>query len=447
MDNSTYIIKGGLSLNGSVAISGAKNAAAAIIPAALMTDGSCRVENIPDISDNAKLFKILRRMGAQITRVGRDAWDIDCSGVKTHVAVFDEMQQIRSSYYLVGALLARFGRADVAMPGGCNFGGPRPIDQHIKGFTALGAKIEINNGVLTATTDGGLHSANVLLDGIPSVGATINIMFAATTADGLTVIENAAREPHIVDAAQFLNLMGADVRGAGTETIKIRGAKKLHGAAHTIIPDQIEAGTFMAAVAATGGEVELTNVIPRHLECISVKLREMGIVVDEFAGEGRVVVKSSGKITPTDVKTLPYPGFPTDMQPQISTVLTLAGGTSRVTDSVWESRFRYVDELTKMGARARISGATATIDGVRKLTGATIKATDLRAGAALVIAGLAAHGTTTVEGVEYVERGYEHFVEKLNSLGADVSRSGYVSDSMSESIAGDAAFGVPSKQA
>ncbi|MDR3311497.1 MAG: UDP-N-acetylglucosamine 1-carboxyvinyltransferase [Oscillospiraceae bacterium] len=434
--NPTYTIRGGRELYGSVSVSSAKNAAAAIIPAALLVKGKCSIDNIADISDNKMLFRILRHMGAVVTKRGHDAYDIDCTGVGTHAAVFDEMRRIRASYYLAGALLGRFGRADIALPGGCNFGGPRPIDQHIKGFTAMGAAVDIKNGVLTALAPDGLHSAYIVLDGIPSVGATINIMLAAALTEGLTVIENAAREPHVLDTAQFLNQMGADVRGSGTETIKIRGAARLRGGEHSIIPDQIEAGTYMIAAAATGGEVELTNVITRHLECVSVKLREMGAAVDEYPGEGRVVVRSNGHLRATDVRTLPYPGFPTDMQPQLTAALCIASGTSRVTEGIWEERFRYLDELMKMGAKVRVIGSTATIEGVRSLTGATMKASDLRAGAALVVAGLCARGTTVVEGIEYVERGYEDIVGKLTRLGADITstKSGAASDAPAEEL-------------
>jgi len=420
--NPVYIIKGGTRLNGSVTISSAKNAAVAIIPATVLVSGTCRVSGIGDISDNRKLFDILQKLGATFVKRGPGCYDIDCTNVRSHVAVSDAMRRIRASYYLAGALLGKFGRCDIALPGGCDFGGLRPIDQHIKGFTAMGAEIDIKNGILTAATNGGLHNAHIMLDGIPSVGATINIMLAAVLTPGLTVIGNAAREPHIVDTAQFLNQMGADIRGAGTDEIKIHGGHPLTGGEHTIIPDQIEAGTFMVASAVCGGTVELNNVIPRHLEVISQKLREIGADVDEYPEDGRVVVTSSGHLYATDIKTMPYPGFPTDMQPQFTTALCLAEGTSRVTDVIFESRFRYLPELEKMGAHCHVSGNTATVEGVRALTGAPIKATDLRAGAALVIAGLAARGTTRVEGIEYVDRGYERFVEKLQGLGADIRR-------------------------
>ncbi len=413
-----YVINGGKLLNGEVTVSGAKNAAVAIIPAALMVDGVCRIENIPQISDVTMLLNILKQMGAEIRTVNKNTMDIDCTGVKTSVATFDMMRRIRASYYLIGALLGRFGEAKVAMPGGCNFGGVRPIDQHVKGFTAMGATLDVKNGIVFANTPGRLEGASIYLD-VVSVGATINIMLGGTLAKGRTVIENAAKEPHIVDLANFLNSMGADIRGAGTNVIKINGAGRLTGGFYSIIPDQIEAGTYMAAVAGAGGEVTIKNVIPKHLECISGKLREMGVEVEDL--EDAVIVRRVHSILKTNVKTMPYPGFPTDMQPQISTVLCLAEGTSVVTEGVWDNRYKYVDELAKMGAQIQVSGRTAIIEGVEKLTGAPVKASDLRAGAALVIAGLSACGTTEIEGVSYIERGYEDLVEKLRALGADIS--------------------------
>lgn len=413
-----YIINGGKPLNGEVVISGAKNAAVAIIPAALMVDGVCRIENIPQISDVTMLLNILKQMGAEIRTVNRHTMDIDCTGVATCEATFDMMRRIRASYYLIGALLGRFGKAKVAMPGGCNFGGVRPIDQHIKGFTAMGAEVDVKNGIFVAETSGRLEAASIYLD-VVSVGATINIMLAAALAEGRTIIENAAREPHIVDLANFLNSMGADVRGAGTNVIKIKGVKSLSGGFYSIIPDQIEAGTYMAAVAGTGGEVVIKNVIPKHLECISGKFREMGVEVQDL--EDSVVVRRASQLLKTNVKTMPYPGFPTDMQPQIATLLCLADGTSTVTEGVWDNRYKYVDELAKMGSRIQVAGRTAIIEGVGKLTGAQVKASDLRAGAALVIAGLSASGTTEIEGIGYIERGYEDLVEKLKALGADIT--------------------------
>ena len=412
-----YVINGGNSLHGEVEISGAKNAAVAIIPAALMVDGVCRIENLPQISDVSTLLRMLKEMGADIRAINKRTVDIDCSHVGTSRATFDMMRRIRASYYLIGALLGRFGSADVAMPGGCNFGGVRPIDQHVKGFTAMGASVSVKNGIVTAVTGGTLRGASIYLD-VVSVGATINLMLGAALADGVTYIENAAKEPHIVDLANFLNSMGADIRGAGTNVIKIRGVRRLTGGFYSIIPDQIEAGTYMAAVAGAGGRVVIKDVIPKHLDCITGKLREMGVTVVDL--EDAVIVERTDPLRRTHVKTLPYPGFPTDMQPQISTVLCLAEGTSTVTEGVWENRFKYVDELAKMGSMIRVTERTAIIEGVPFLTGAPTKAGDLRAGAALVIAGLCARGETVLEGVSYIERGYEKMVEKLSSLGADI---------------------------
>ena len=412
-----YIIKGGNTLHGEVEISGAKNAAVAIIPAALMVDGVCRIENLPQISDVTTLLNILKQMGADIRLVNKRTVDIDCSCIGTTRATFDMMRRIRASYYLIGSLLGRFGCADVAMPGGCNFGGVRPIDQHIKGFTALGADVGVRNGIVSADAGGRLRGSTIYLD-VVSVGATINLMLGASLAEGNTNIENAAREPHIVDLANFLNSMGADIRGAGTNVIKIRGVNRLKGGFYSIIPDQIEAGTYMAAVAGAGGRVVIKDVIPKHLESISGKLREMGVTVLEL--EDSVVVQRLNPLLRTHIKTMPYPGFPTDMQPQISTVLCVAEGTSTIMEGVWDNRFRYVDELMKMGSSIRVVGRTAIIEGVPFITGASIKAGDLRAGAALVIAGLCARGETELEGVNYIERGYEKMVKKLSAIGADI---------------------------
>ena len=425
-----YIINGGNRLNGEVEISGAKNAAVAIIPAALMVDGVCRIENLPQISDVSTLLSILKEMGADIKVVNKRTIDIDCSCIGTSKATFDTMRRIRASYYLIGALLGRFGSADVTMPGGCNFGGVRPIDQHIKGFTAMGAVINVKNGIVSAETGGRLCGASIYLD-VVSVGATINLMLGAALAEGNTFIENAAKEPHIVDLANFLNSMGADIRGAGTNVIKIRGVRRLKGGFYSIIPDQIEAGTYMAAVAGAGGRVVIRDVIPKHLESISGKLREMGVNVMEL--EDSVVVQRINPLLRTHIKTMPYPGFPTDMQPQISTILCLAAGTSTITEGVWDNRFRYVDELAKMGSSIRVIGRTAIIEGVPYITGAPIKAGDLRAGAALVIAGLCARGTTELEGVSYIERGYEKMVKKLSALGADI-KAQFVQDDLPVSV-------------
>ena len=413
-----YIIKGGKKLWGEVNISGAKNAAVAIIPAALMVNGVCRIENLPQISDTDKLLEILTRMGAKVRLVNKDTVDVDCTEVFLSDGIFELTKDIRASYYLIGSMLGRFGKAKTTMPGGCNFG-VRPIDQHIKGMKALGATMNISKGLIRAEAkDGRLKGSRIYLDKV-SVGATINIMIAAVLAKGQTIIENAAREPHIVDLANLLNSMGADVRGAGTDIIKVRGVEKLHGGTYTLIPDQIEAGTYMTAVAAAGGEIRINNVIPKHLDCISAKLQEMGVEIEE--GDDSITVRREGPLHHTNIKTLPYPGFPTDMQPQISTVLCLAEGTSVVTEGVWDNRFKYVNELRKMGAEIQVDGKIAVIEGGVKLTGAPVAACDLRAGAAMVIAGLCAEGTTTVEDVVYIERGYQDIVGKLRGLGADIA--------------------------
>jgi UDP-N-acetylglucosamine 1-carboxyvinyltransferase len=413
-----YVIHGGKPLHGTVNISGAKNAAVGILPAALLVDGICRIENVPDISDIQLFFDILTRMGATVKMINRTTFELDCSSVHTTSVPHELASKIRASYYLVGALLGRFGRATVAMPGGCDFG-VRPIDQHIKGFEVMGAEVQIISGDIVATTDGPLHGGRVYLDMV-SVGATMNIMIAAVLAEGITIIENAAKEPHIVDLANFLNAMGANISGAGTDVIKIRGVKRLRGGHYSIIPDQIEAGTYMAAAAATGGTVLVKNVIPKHLECISSKLREMGVKVTE-QGDA-VLVESTGRLKKAKVKTMPYPGFPTDMQPQIAVCMALAQGTSVITEGVWDNRFRYIGELKRMGASVQVDGKVAVIEGTEKLRGCPVKACDLRAGAAMVIAGLAAEGTTTISDIKYVERGYENIVEKLQALGADFAR-------------------------
>lgn len=417
-----YVINGGQSLHGEVEISGAKNAAVAIIPAALMVDGTCRIENLPQISDTDMLLTILSELGARVKYINKSTVEIDCTDVHFQDAPYELMRKIRASYYLLGAMLGRFGSAKTTMPGGCNFG-VRPIDQHIKGITALGAEIDVRNGFVFAETNGGrLHGARIYLDKV-SVGATMNIILAATLAQGRTIIENAAREPHIVDLANFLNSMGADVRGAGTDTIKINGMEKLHGGTYTIIPDQIEAGTYMVAAAATGGEVLVKNVIPKHLECISAKLRETGTIVQEY--EDSVLVKGASTLRRVNIKTLPYPGFPTDMQPQMGVLLCLAQGTSVITEGIYDNRFKYVNELRKMGAEIQVDGRVAVIEGSASLTGAPVMACDLRAGAAMVIAGMCASGVTEVENVHYIERGYENFVGKLRHLGADIEIVSY----------------------
>ena len=413
-----YVINGGKKLQGEVEISGAKNAAVAIIPAALLVDGVCCIENMPQISDTDMLLTILKDLGAKVRVINKSTVEIDCRDVHNGDAPYDLMRKIRASYYLIGAMLGRFGSAKTTMPGGCNFG-VRPIDQHIKGMTALGADVDVKNGFVYAQTrDGKLHGTRIYLDKV-SVGATMNIIIAAALAQGRTIIENAAREPHIVDLANFLNSMGADVRGAGTDTVKINGVDKLHGGTYAIIPDQIEAGTYMVAAAATGGEVLVKNVIPRHLECISAKLRETGTIVQEY--DDAVYIKGASNLRRTNVKTLPYPGFPTDMQPPMCVLLALAEGTSVMTEGVYDDRFKYVNELRKMGAEITVDGRVAVIEGGNALSGAPVHACDLRAGAAMVTAGLCASGTTVVEDIHFIERGYENFVGKLRALGADIS--------------------------
>ena len=412
-----YVIHGGNALHGEVNISGAKNAALAIIPAAMLVDGCCRIENIPQISDVTMILQILQELGADVRTVNRTTVDIDCSHIHNRQVPQELARKIRASYYLIGALLGRFGSAEVPPPGGCHLG-DRPIDQHIKGFVAMGADVDVSCGLVRAKAKGGrLTGSQVYLDMV-SVGATMNIMMAAALADGLTVIENAAKEPHIVDLANFLNSMGADIMGAGTDVIKIHGVDRLTGGSYSIIPDQIEAGTYMAAVAAAGGEVLIRNVIPKHLECITAKLVEMGVEVEDL--DDAVRVRRTGTLTRTNIKTLPYPGFPTDMQPQIAVALCLAEGTSVVTEGVWDNRYRYVDEIRRMGAKIQVDGKIAVIEGVDKLTGAAVQACDLRAGAAMVIAGLAADGITEVDCIHYIERGYEDIVRKLSGIGADI---------------------------
>ena len=429
-----YMIRGGRELFGEVTVSGAKNAAVAIIPAALLVDGVCRIENIPQISDVTLFFSILEELGARVRVLNRHAIEIDCHAIHSTRPSYDLARRIRASYYLLGALLGRFGQATVAMPGGCNFG-VRPIDQHIKGFTTMGAEVTVEGGFIhTAAKNGRLVGAPVYLD-VVSVGATMNIMMAAVLAQGVTTIENAAKEPHIVDLANFLNSMGADIKGAGTDSIKIRGVERLTGGSYCIIPDQIEAGTYMAAVAATGGQLLLKNVIPKHMECISAKLMEMGVSVTEE--DDTLLVRRSGPLVKTNVKTLPYPGFPTDMQPQITAVLALAEGTSLVTEGVYgANRFKYVDELKRLGAHIQVDGKVAVVEGVKQLVGAPIQACDLRAGAALVIAGLAAHGTTELSHIQYIERGYEDLVGKLRAVGADISVVDVPDESDAETHAG-----------
>ena len=415
-----YVINGGNQLQGSVTINGAKNAAVAILPAALLVAGKCRVENVPDISDVRILLDILEDMGAVVDRSEPGVVILDCSTITKRIPDPALVRKMRASYYLMGALLSRFHEANVALPGGCNFAS-RPIDQHIKGFMALGADVEeTEEYVALAPGSEGLRGNRVTLD-VVSVGATVNIMMAACLLPGQTVIENAAKEPHIVDLANFLNTMGARISGAGTDTVKIRGVQALKGGTYAIIPDQIEAGTYLAAVAAAGGNVLVQNVIPKHMDCITSKLQEMGAKIINYDDAIRII--SSGKLKHTTVKTRPYPGFPTDMQAQICVCMTLASGVSRLTENVYETRFfGYCTELSSMGADILINGKTAIVTGKEKLTGAVVRAHDLRAGAALVIAGLAAEGTTQVENIHFIERGYERIVEKLAAMGADIKR-------------------------
>lgn len=415
-----YEIHGGSPLNGTVTISGAKNAAVAILPAAILVQGKCRIENVPDISDVRILLDILRDMGAQVNLSEPGVVEIDSTPATSTHPKPELVKKMRASYYLMGSLLSRFGKANVALPGGCNFAS-RPIDQHIKGFLALGADVEETNEYVNLKPSAdGLHGSRVSLD-VVSVGATMNIIMAACLLPGQTVIENAAKEPHIVDLANFLNTMGANISGAGTDTVKIRGVERLRGGTYAIIPDQIEAGTYMAAVTAAGGNVLVQNVIPKHMECITSKLQELGAKIFPYDDSIRII--REGKLRSTTVKTRPYPGFPTDMQAQVCVCMALADGTSKLTESVYETRFfGYCSELTSMGANIMIKEKTAIVTGTEKLRGATVRAKDLRAGAALVIAGLAAEGTTYVENITYIERGYERIIEKLSSLGANIHR-------------------------
>ena len=412
-----YVIKGGNPLVGEVEIGGAKNAALAILTAAIMTDEPVLVENIPDVSDINVLLEAISVIGASVERIDRHRVRINGSTIGSVSVDYEFIKKIRASYYLLGALLGKYKKAEVPLPGGCNIGS-RPIDQHLKGFRALGATVNITHGVIEASAEN-LHGAHIFLDMV-SVGATINIMMAASMAKGNTIIENAAREPHVVDAANFLNSMGANIKGAGTDVIRIRGVEKLHRTAYAVVPDMIEAGTYMFAAAATRGDVLVRNVIPKHLEAMTAKLLEIGCYVEEFDDAVRISAKS--RLRKTHVKTLPYPGFPTDMQPQMSVVLCTAQVTSIVTESIFENRFKYADELSRMGANIKVEGNTAIIDGTESLTGARISAPDLRAGAALVIAGLVAEGITVVDDIVYILRGYEDFDVKLRSLGAEIQQ-------------------------
>lgn len=412
-----FVINGGNALKGEVRISGAKNAAVAILPAVLLSDEPCVIENLPNISDVTTLLKAMQCLGTQIKTINKSTVEIDPRHVNSFVVSKKMAEGMRASSYFLGALLGRLKRARVSPPGGCDFG-VRPIDQHIKGFEALGARMTIENGMVDAKAQQ-LSGCSIYLD-VVSVGATINIMLAAVKANGLTVIENAAREPHIVDLANFLNSMGANIMGAGTGVIKIRGVKHLSGTTYSIIPDQIEAGTYMAAAVAARGDILVTNVTPKHLESIIAKLIEIGAKVTEY--DEAVRVQMTRRPKKCNIKTMPHPGFPTDMQPQIATVLSLADGTSIVTEGVWDSRFRYVEQLTLMGADIQVDGKTAVITGVKSLNSAPVRAVDLRAGAAMIIAGLAANGTTEIEEIDHIDRGYENVVEKFSALGADIKR-------------------------
>ena len=413
------IINGGKPLHGEIEISGAKNAALAIIPAAILSQDVCVIENLPvSISDVSYMMKILKHIGAKVKLLSKNSIEIDSRHVDSYIISNDMTKHLRASYYFIGALLGRYGRAKVAMPGGCYLG-TRPIDQHIKGFELLGATVSVeDNAIVDARVDE-LIGSPVYLD-VVSVGATVNILLAAVKARGLTVIENAAKEPHIVDLANFLNSMGADVRGAGTDVIKVRGVEHLHGCTYSIIPDQIEAGTYMVAAAATQGDVLIKNVIPKHLESISTKLIECGANVEEF--DDAVRVSLSGRPGKCNIKTMPHPGFPTDMQPQMAVLLALADGTSIISESIWTNRFRYTEQLNRMGANIKADGQLAVVQGVEQLKGAPVKADDLRAGAAMLIAGLAAKGTTEIEDILHIDRGYEDVVQKLRGVGADIKR-------------------------
>ena len=411
------VISGPTKLKGEVVISGAKNAAVAILPATLLVNGVCKIENLPNISDVSLMIQTLDRMGAKIKLINNNTIEIDSRTVTYKPVPYELASHFRASYYLIGVMLGRFKKAEVAMPGGCDFG-VRPIDQHIKGFEMLGATVETIDGMVCANADK-LVGASIYMY-VVSVGATMNIMLAAVLARGLTVIENAAKEPHIVDLALFLNSMGADIRGAGTDVIKIRGVEKLHGCTYSIIPDQIEAGTYMVAAATCGGDVLVKNVIPKHLESISAKLEEAGAEIIEY--DDAVRVTRFKPLTKCNVKTMPHPGFPTDMQPQMTALLSIADGTSFVSEGVWDNRFRYVEQLTRMGASIKVEGKMAVIEGVEQLKGAPVRADDLRAGAAMIIAGLIAKGTTEIEEISHIDRGYENIVEKLTGLGADIRR-------------------------
>ena len=412
------VIRGGRALNGAVSIGGMKNAALPVLFACILVKDKCVIENVPDVRDVAVTLDILSRMGAEVRRINKNSVRVDCTHIKGGTSDYELVRKIRASYYLVGAMLGRFGHARVGLPGGCDFG-VRPIDLHIKAFERLGATVEVGGGCIDAKCDGLLSGSNIYFD-CCSVGATINAIIAAVQADGVTVLENAAREPHIVDVANFLNACGADIRGAGTNIIKIHGVKELHGCEYTIIPDMIEAGTFMVAAAVTEGKLYINNVIPKHLEAITAKLREMGVTVEEY--DEAVLVSREGKLHAVDVKTNPYPGFPTDMNPQMTVLLCLAEGTSRMRETIWNDRFRYVSELQRMGAHISLEDRTAVVRGIPAFTPSYVNAVDLRAGAAVVLAALSAKGRTEITGVDKIERGYDDIVEKLRRVGANIHR-------------------------
>ncbi|MCI1931483.1 MAG: UDP-N-acetylglucosamine 1-carboxyvinyltransferase [Clostridia bacterium] len=412
------LVRGQNKLSGTVMISGAKNAAVAVIPAAIMAEDICVIDNLPYIEDVKCLNITLNKMGVICSYKDKHTLKIDSSNLKNVSVTFDEVRRMRASYYLLGALLARFKRAEVAMPGGCNFG-TRPIDLHLKGFRALGAKVEIDGEIVRVYADK-LVGANIYMDTV-SVGATINIMLAATMAEGTTEIENAAKEPHIVDVANFLNMMGAKIKGAGTDVIRITGVENLHGAEYTIIPDQIEAGTYMIAAAITHGKVIVKNIIPKHMDSLSAKLIEIGVNINE--GDDYIEVDSTNsKLKSTSIKTMAYPGFPTDLQPQIAALLSICEGTSMITENIWDKRYQYTDELKRFGAKINVEGRIAIIEGISELSGADVEATDLRAGAAMILAALAARGETTISAVKYIDRGYEEVEHKFSQLGADIKR-------------------------
>ena len=412
------VINGGNALRGSVNINGAKNAAVAILPAAIMaSNGKCIIDNIPDIEDVHCLERILKSLGCNVNKTDVNTLEIDSTDVNSYDACTDDVRRMRASYYFIGALLARFKNARVELPGGCPIG-VRPIDQHIKGFEALGAQVVIEHGAVSVKADK-LVGANIFFD-VVSVGATINVMIAATMAEGVTVLENVAKEPHVVDVANFLNTMGANIKGAGTDVIKITGVEKLDGCNYSVIPDQIEAGTFMISAVATKGDITINNIIPKHLESITAKLTEMGAIIEEYDDSLRVTV--DGPLKGVNIKTMPYPGFPTDIQQPMAALLSVVSGRSLIAESIWENRHKHIDELKKMGANIKVEGRVAIIDGVSKLTGAIVKATDLRAGAAMVIAGLMGEGITEITNIEHIDRGYPHIEDKFRSLGADIKR-------------------------